>query len=1104
MSLDSLPKVLLRRFEFEVELGTGAAGTVYRARTVERYDELPAGSEVAVKVLRADRIADPAARRQLAREGEIGTTMRSDHVVRIYHAENSRDPEQPSFLVMEYVRGRTLRAFLDEAGPIVGQLAHRIGEDAARGLHALHQRGVVHRDIKPENLLISEAGDLKLMDLGLALHGTSPTRASSDGFHGSFAYAAPEVLRGRRHTEAADLYALGAVLFEVATGRHPFAEHSGHADEMIHAHLHEVPARVSHVAPRVGTLFEVLVGELLEKHPSQRPQSALEVAQALHLGEASRYWRRREQHAPILASQRRLQAMRRPAPTDMFGREREARELDRAMREARRGHGGVVHVSGPEGIGRRRLCDDRVEHWLAGDRPPLFLGGRADRRTADLPATPLPQILRDYLLRSDTAGSPNSVARAATRATDEFGFSEADASRLAAIACGVDVELGPATRAELIVRALVSILDSHESCVLRIDKCERLDAAGALVIRALAEQARDLPLLILLAGTRPPVDEPRRVVVGGLDREEFVDFGTALFRDGEAPLAMLVEAHESLTGHPGMLLGSLDEREHDGNLQGRPGDYHGLTGVTDLRPTRTAVQRLRRRLDDLPIEKRFVLQAAAVLGREFGLDDLGALTGRPDIEVLESLASFDGRVVHTQHGRGAFAHRDLRRALLDSIEVGARRRLHRAAAWMLEDRGAAPLEVGMHLSRAGLDAECIEPLLEGLDRLVATGLRRGSVRVAERLRLHLDRLPADDERRRQRLRLFRLSATAHASLGHTDKAHSLLRSASAIAAELGDREQKAEALIGLAEIAQDGGRFLTAMHLLEDVENVLGSPIEPESGEARAAARAFGLHSRVLAYQGHVEGALTLARRARDLAPIDDPILRAHLQTDLGRWRALHTHFAAADESFARAATLAAESGDVASRMRVLLHSGRMHTWLGAREDGEEAILECAELARRVDDARMLCRADLFLGEIRALSGQPELEVLDRARAAAIRVSDRVTASLANALRVLAGADDDVEHDEDVGVPFVAMVWCLAHATAARRAGDHERAREQVETAVRYDQDLRAPLPFRVVLLRAAGRESAARRLPENVAGRLPPGFSKRRFLRRAARWRIG
>ncbi|MFT7536627.1 MAG: serine/threonine protein kinase, partial [Hyphomicrobiaceae bacterium] len=237
------------RLELLHVVGSGSSGTVYRARLRENYKGLPANTEVAVKLLRPELAANQRARARLFVEGEMGKSVRHANVAEVYGVETvERLGIETTFLVMQFIQGTTLRDLLLRSGAPVEDLTRRLGADAARGLSALHRRGLAHRDIKPENLILTPDSVLKIVDLGLARpfgtvgSGASPgnspsaggsTSSSGLGLAGSVAYSAPEMLRGERAGPRSDLYALGIVLFEVTTGQHPFADATS-ADDMMH------------------------------------------------------------------------------------------------------------------------------------------------------------------------------------------------------------------------------------------------------------------------------------------------------------------------------------------------------------------------------------------------------------------------------------------------------------------------------------------------------------------------------------------------------------------------------------------------------------------------------------------------------------------------------------------------------------------------------------------------------------------------------------------------------------------------------------------------------------------------------------------------------
>ena len=272
------------RFDLVGTIGVGASGTVYRARLREPYHGLEAGSEVAVKFLRRDRLDDPRARQQLDTEGRLGRIVDHPNVARIHGVESlTLLGLEVTYLVMELVKGTTLRDFLRDNGPAGEDLVRTIGADAARGLSALHEAGLVHRDLKPDNLLLTPDGALKIVDLGLARridgrvrtgdrdgagsHGSSRGVSGSGSYHdgiaGNLLHAAPEVLSGRAATPAADVYGLGIVLYQLSTGRHPFthridpdgAEHKRDADELIDAQRHQSPPPPSRFRPRLSPFW---------------------------------------------------------------------------------------------------------------------------------------------------------------------------------------------------------------------------------------------------------------------------------------------------------------------------------------------------------------------------------------------------------------------------------------------------------------------------------------------------------------------------------------------------------------------------------------------------------------------------------------------------------------------------------------------------------------------------------------------------------------------------------------------------------------------------------------------------------------------------------
>ncbi|MHC4938073.1 MAG: serine/threonine-protein kinase [Planctomycetota bacterium] len=234
-------------------LGCGGMGCVYRARG-------PQGT-VAIKVMNAELADEPEERARFLQEAMLGERVSHPNLVRtLDHGIADGIP----YLVMEYVAGRNLRQRLKRTGPLSESLCMRIALQAGRALRALHAAGVVHRDIKPENIILTDDGNLKLTDLGLAC----PCAGTEGGFAGTVLYAAPETFLGERPESTVDWYSLGLMLFELSTGEHPSS--GRHPTTVMMRRLEEVPSRVNELNPRLSEEFAVLVAAMLEREPQER------------------------------------------------------------------------------------------------------------------------------------------------------------------------------------------------------------------------------------------------------------------------------------------------------------------------------------------------------------------------------------------------------------------------------------------------------------------------------------------------------------------------------------------------------------------------------------------------------------------------------------------------------------------------------------------------------------------------------------------------------------------------------------------------------------------------------------------------------------------
>src|SRR5215471_17118182 len=259
-------------YKIEEQIGAGGMGVVYRAHD----DELQ--RSVALKVLPPRLLAEESARRRFRKEALALAKLNHPNIATVHEFGNEQDLD---FLVTEYIAGETLDQKLAN-GPLAEKEVVRLGSQLAQGLEAAHAEGIVHRDLKPGNLRITPDGRLKILDFGLAQllpkageADAAATLTQTQALVGTLPYMAPEQLRGEENDERSDIWAAGAVLYEMASGRLAFPETNGPL--LISAILNHDPQVPSKLNRHTSPGLEVIVLKALAKDPAHRYQSAKEL-----------------------------------------------------------------------------------------------------------------------------------------------------------------------------------------------------------------------------------------------------------------------------------------------------------------------------------------------------------------------------------------------------------------------------------------------------------------------------------------------------------------------------------------------------------------------------------------------------------------------------------------------------------------------------------------------------------------------------------------------------------------------------------------------------------------------------------------------------------
>ena len=261
----------ISHYRITEKLGGGGMGVVYGA------EDTNLGRPVAIKFLPEDSFDDEAAAERFRREARAASALNHPHICTIHDlGEHGGVP----FLAMERLEGRSLRDLLAERR-LAAEEALRLGDQVADALSAAHARGIVHRDVKPENLFVTDRGDAKVLDFGLAKELTAAeddetlTQLTREGSTvGTLTYMSPEQILGGVVNSRSDIFSLGVVLYEMLAGAHPFRR--GHQMQTVDAILHQAPPPLRASSDLPGRVAEV-VERMLAKNPDDRYQSLEEV-----------------------------------------------------------------------------------------------------------------------------------------------------------------------------------------------------------------------------------------------------------------------------------------------------------------------------------------------------------------------------------------------------------------------------------------------------------------------------------------------------------------------------------------------------------------------------------------------------------------------------------------------------------------------------------------------------------------------------------------------------------------------------------------------------------------------------------------------------------
>ena len=1012
------------RLEVLEQLGAGATGSVHRARLTAPWGELPAGTEVALKRLHADAARDPLLAEAFEREGRLACELAGPGLVR--GLATGRDDGGP-WLLLELLPGPTLRERLEEHGHLQEDELREVGARLARALDALHGAGHLHGDLKPENVRLDGAGRAVLLDLGYALPlDEEPTRET-----GSLAYLAPEELRGGPKQRASEVWSLGVLLYELATGQHPFARPGSRGDgpdvvgTLLSAPLELPSLRV----PVLSPFLDDLLAWALQRAPDERPTPAT-LAELLNDGEAHPWWRSRLAAGAPPAPDGPL-PFREEQALPLVGREQELGDLLVWAHRALEGDpppGGAAWLVGPAGSGKSRLVREFATRVRRSERPPLYLRGRSSRFEDQRPCQPILTLLGHYL---ELAPGTRPGERARARLEGLLPTHERDA--LLEVLDPEFDRVTPAAIPAALCTWLVA-LARRRPLVIFLDDLGFADEGTLDVLHRLLRQLAELPLFLILG--RDAEEQPRRPEAFALLSQRL--FALAVYEELElAPLSPA--AVEELTrrlftrSSPQLRLARVLRERSAGNPGLLTELVRGLVERGEARPTPAGLE-LGIHPDDLPLPHSLRAEILRAYNRlddtdRAWLERLAVAGGRIEPTFLqrawptESAESVERALEHllksgwlrAQGERYRFRRPALRSAIYRRLDPQTRRAGHAAVAAALRRPRGERLPVtdafqrAFHLRAAGQYEELLRllgPLLRRLED-------RGQPARVHSLGLWgleaLEHLPPEQNTPQRALELLWAAADAADRLGYRERQRDLLDRMTEL--EL-DPEADPESA---GRIYLMHGRFSISVGQYGPARGLLRNALAAfeAAGDHALASDSLRRLASVQAHTGELAQARRSARDARERAP--DDFLVARAEHTLGTIDLLEGRVESALRRTDRCLLLLrkVERFEVLS-VRALAHSLRARVYRGAGRPRRALVSarHALRFAQRAGDRRseieLQARLGVHLVDVERVEEGEKL--LRDARLAASEIEDRrgrATACLF--LGILLAEQDDPE-----------------------------------------------------------------------------------------------
>jgi len=966
-------------------------GTVYLGKITKSRRGLAAGTEVAVKILHPHFAIDPGVRSRFRLEAGLGLTLRHPGIVKILQVGSQNVGDAVVyFIIMEYLRGVTLKAVLDESGTMSDDDLRRIALEIVHALSVIHRRGIIHRDLKPENIFLEKNGKVKVGDFGLSRLTRKPSASLHSGFIGSIAYAAPERFGPASAESPSDLYSLGVVLYEMAVGVNPFLGND--LSSTISNHLYLVPTAPADTGALISPFMSHLIMALLEKEPRRRLGPPDRLIRILTKKEESKWYRTVRPGGAAGPVSRRREHFNLHRNARFHGRTREVDKLLHLVNEVASGKGGrVAVIRGEAGVGKTRLLDRMIEEMertsLEGDLV-MVPGSQSE------PRIPYSAVISAVFKALDLRESDRHVLRERLREKMHSHFPARE--RVAEVITDLLVSILPEGKRETLspeaathlFTDLFRYISEKKLMVLVVEDVQGTGSQTRGVLLEMARHIRSMRVMMILTvrtGETPShPDEDGDPLDGFLDLleqeggAEFLELSRLDKQSVKRILAdlgfpervldkkMVDQVYTATEGNAYFVLEVARLLLDEGVLNREDPDWLGL-----LRYIPASIQDVfyRRLFKLTPGERRF-LDFASIFGLRFRVEEVLAALEMKDADaarVVSRLQNTFSLIRPTVGEMHRFDHVLIRELIYENLDGEVRASYHRRAGAYYEKLGARRpmtgrecLKAAVHFSRGNHGRGALRHFFGAYDYLLFKSAYSSALVLAREAAAHVSALKESGGRFDAELEckiLLRLARVA-SHLGKRDDEIDALKRASVTAGE----RPALRALVSLmlAQYHAATSRYISA---LNSVQAALGwmRQTGDRSGEARALQELSGIMRNVDGRADtmvHLEEALAIRKE------LEDRIGQARILTDMGM---IHLEGGAKDKAqaaFRESMALFRKAKDEKGVASILLGLGALHREKERPDLAETALKRGAALAHRIGQSLLRARVLAELGEV--------------------------------------------------------------------------------------------------------------------------------------------